>query len=261
MKNIIFSLSVLCLLISCKENKQPVERRYPGMASLEFKGDPHLVEMLNYIIDSSGNLVPDSVHSELGEWKEGYLRSYTEVDSGKKNKVIASYSYFENGMDRSMGINLNGKLIDSGESIINAKGELIAINHYDSTGKISYFSTHKPPNECDESTSGKFYRPDSSLLYEYVKSFQEGINVKFISIDSSGKMDYSYTAELDGDNNVIEAIHATITKDSVKTFIKKYSYKDYDHLKNWQHRTELNARGVPIKVTKRKITYATKLAI
>lgn len=68
MRNVIFSLGVICMLSSCQENKKPTSHTYPDPFRENFIGEPETIERWNFVIDSSGKLIPDSVDYETGEY-------------------------------------------------------------------------------------------------------------------------------------------------------------------------------------------------
>ncbi|RYY19110.1 MAG: hypothetical protein EOO04_22675 [Chitinophagaceae bacterium] len=258
MRHLISSIGICCLIISCQQPSTPSVQKYPDLLRENFKGEPLRVERLNFIVDSSGSLIPDSLHYEIGEWKDGYLSLYTEIDSGKINKNVSAYSYYPSGLLKSIDSKLNGKQNFRLEAAIDAKGHNVTGKIFDSAGKLSYFDKDLKQNETGQVISGTAFDGDSSFLYYYSSTYKGRQFLRNVIRDSTGKIKKITGVKLQADNEVIADSVIRFGKDSTTTIVRQYQYSDYDSLKNWLQRTELNAAGTPIKIINRKITYVAK---
>lgn len=254
MKSLLLPLTILLLTYSCSDVKVDQAPKYPDPFRENFAGEPERIEMLNYLVDSSGKLIPDSLHYELGEWKDKYLRSYTDRDSSGKNTVFGTYTYHPNGKLNIITVTLNGKPFERYETIIDSAGRSTASFTYDSANKLQYFYKEITEDDKGRLLTFKIFSKDSVKVGQYAVIYEGNSVLQTMYTDSSGKISTRSSAKLRNGDKIADTI-VSIRNDSTSTKILQYRYDSYDSLKNWLQRTDLNSAGKPVKVVKRTITY------
>ncbi len=249
------------IVYGCNQKKQS-PKKYTDLFLYNLKGDIQTIEDSTYKIDSSGKLKPDSIAFEKGEYKDGYVVKYTDVDSIGNVSSESFYSHFSNGLWRGYKQVQKGKTSFSTEFQVDSSGKYVSGQQYDSTGKLQFYYAKLKQNEYGWLTEGKLCKPDSTLKFSFISNYEKQVYTGGSYYDSSGKETYRSTIKLNDKGDPIEETdistykYSTTKKDSSTTTIKKYRYDSYDATGNWTQMTELDKNNKPVKITKRRITYA-----
>jgi len=248
------------LLFSCKNNQQSEQPKNTDLVQQNLKGPVQRTVDTPYKADSTGNAgAMDSCCAETQELNDsGYVtKYYTRNDSGV-TKTEQTLLHYPNGAVKDISIMNDGKLSNHIVPTIDENGNYNGGLSYDSTNKQDGYYTDMKQNKFGEITSGKLYKMDSTLKYQFLNNFDK--NGRYLSgrTDSAGKAIYTSTATLDGNGNPVKVITMSMVKDSTKYDTTMYRYDKYDEQGNWIQRITLTASGKPNKIIKREITYYKK---
>lgn len=255
MKSLIVFAMLLGILTSCKEEKKNEQRKYPDPFGHTLHGNIKLVEDSMFVVDGTGRLVPDSVHYGLGEWKDGYLSSYTDLDSSHKNKVFTTYAYHPNGQLQTIISDHNGKRTYRLKVQLDDSGAVNSAQSFDSSGKMDAYNIDLRENTAGQLVSGKLFAADSTLINTFTMEYTGKFMSRSVTYDSTGQQSSLYTAKFNKDGDLISDTTRNSGKDPASLKIRNFLYEDYDSSKNWRKKTELSEKGIPKKIIRRKITY------
>jgi hypothetical protein len=255
MKKILFFLTIIAVSFSCNEKKQKLSNT--DLSGDNLKGKVEQVTSTDYKVDSSGKVgEQDSCCVVKVNYDEkGYLTGYSSADKSGANVEKGDYSHYDNGTMKDVKMSKNGKPTSSVSIKIDNDGKYSGAEEFDSANKLQFYYTDLKQNDYGGLTGLKQYKPDSTLKSTMTNTFDNAINTGNESKDSSGKVVFSSSQKLDGNKNVIEETTKTVTKDSTINKVTKYKYDSMDGTGNWTERTQTDANGKPVKITKREITY------
>ncbi|MFT3700876.1 MAG: hypothetical protein QM802_00780 [Agriterribacter sp.] len=258
MRTIHFALWATVFLLSACNNNQSSQKetvkKYPDLAAYTLKGNVSSTQDSTFVIDSMGKQKPDSLVYGLGEYKEGYLQAYTDIDSAGK-KAYTTYEHYDNGLWKGAQSVTNGKTTYKLNIQLDTAGHYTTAQSYDSTGKMDYYNTDIKMNEYGMLLSAKLYKADSSLVNSFTNTFDKTNYLGSVTTDSTGKEKTRETIKVNDKGDPIEMTTITKQKDSSITKVITYNYT-YDSTGNWTLKTEINEKGKPIKIVKRKIVYS-----
>jgi hypothetical protein len=255
MARLLFLLVSVTLLASCSEQKETA-KKYPDFFRGSLKGDIVSLEDSVIVVDSMNNMKPDSVAYSLGEFQDGYLVKYTDVDTTGK-KSLTTYDRYDNGLLKGIESTVNGKKTYQLKIQLDSNGKYTAAQSFDSTGKMDYYNEGITQNDDGHLTGGKLFKADSGLMFAFTDSYDGLYEVGSTKMDSTGKVTSKTTLVRNDKNDVVMDSTVNISKDTTSSVVKKYRYV-YDDMGNWTESTELNAKEKPVKITRRKIVYLKK---
>ncbi len=261
MRKLFFAITVGALLVSCSNNKKETEAaKNSDWTSQNLKGNVQSFEETSYTPDSTGKIdAMDSCCIEIQNFDDkGYTKSYQSKDSKGTLKSETTLSHYEGGRAKEVVNMENGKKVNVISIELDKDGKYSAVQVHDSSGKLTNFYTDLKENDYEETTAGTEHKADSSVASSFESDYNKGIQVGSTGKDSSGKVTFTYKAELNDKGDVVKATTTNITKDSTTTKVITYKYDSYDDQGNWTQRTTYNDKGKATKVVKRKYTYYKK---
>lgn len=252
-------LSALIVLASCNNNTQQPPKN-TDLVQQNLKGLVKETIDIPYKVDSSGNIgAQDSCCVETQELNDsGYLtRDYTKDVKGN-TKMDQALSHYPSGAFKEVTVMNDGKLSSRLATTLDNNGNYNGGETYDSMGKKDGYYKDLKQNDFGEVTSGKYYKTDSTLKYQFESNYDKNAHFLGGTTDSAGKTIYTSVTTLDSIGDPVKTITMTMVKDSAKYDTSIYRYDKYDEAGNWIQRTALNTSGKPTKITKRGITYYKK---
>jgi len=261
MKKILFIGAALFILASCKSGKDKESGKkikYSDLSIDGLNGKVTSVEETPYKADSTGKIGQmDSCCIGRGEIDEnGNYLSWTEKDSKGTVKNQAVYTRYEDGLWKGVTNTKEGKPSGSMETSLDDKGQYTSAVANDSTGKLEKYYTGITQNEFGQVMSWKEYDKDSVFRQEGKSEFNKNLQSSFTMKDSTGKLKTSNVYKYNDKGEQTEASNTTVTKDTTKTELIKYTYDTHDENGNWTQRTTWNDKGKATKIVKRTYTYA-----
>lgn len=252
MKNLFVFLAIV-LAWCCKQRKTDIKPVFNDALAFNVKGDPEIMTDSLFIIDSLGNLQPDSVYLEQGYWKAGGIIRYLTFDSTGINAVAY---YLHDSAGRFVGQYTigAGKLMDSFyiQKDSNGKESLL---QYDSSRKLVQTIKDITRAKYGLLATGKYYNEHGQLTGSFVNKFENDIFRGYTIYDSTNKIDSEMNTKANEHDDVTEEKRFK-SKDSFIT-VTTYRYEGYDSIGNYTRRIEINTQGKPVKLLKRTFTYAT----
>ncbi|HYM94216.1 MAG TPA: hypothetical protein VET23_08760, partial [Chitinophagaceae bacterium] len=126
------------------------------------------------------------------------------------------------------------------------------------TGKMTGYYTDLKEDDYGAVIAGIEHKADSSVKSSFAAEYNKGMQVSSSGKDSSGKVNFTYKAELNDKGDIGKVTTTNIGKDSTTTKVMTYKYNSYDDQGNWTQRTTYNEKNKATKVEKRTFTYYKK---
>ncbi|MEO7835270.1 MAG: hypothetical protein ABIR50_08115 [Ginsengibacter sp.] len=255
MKKILF-LAIVVISFSCSQKKQEAPKNSDLNAD-NLKGPVEQTTSTDFKVDSSGKMSDqDSCCVVTVKYNEkGYISDYSSADKSGENVEKGVYSHYDNGAMKDIKMSKNGKQTNAISISVDKDGKYSGAQEFDSSNKLEYYYADMKENDFGGLAGLKQYKPDSTLKSSMTSTFDSALRTGGESMDSVGKVIYSSSQKLDDNKNVIEETSMTVTKDSTINKVTTYKYDGMDANGNWTEKTEIDANGKPVKITKREITY------
>lgn len=261
MKKILLALTIGAFLFSCSNKKTETEAaKNSDWTNQHLKGKVQSYEETSYTPDSTGKIgAMDSCCVDIEQYDaKGYGTSSQNKDSKGALKNETSISHYDGGQVKEFVTMENGKKSSSFSIDIDKDGKYTGARAYDSAGKLTSFYTDLKEDDYGAVTSGIEHKPDSSVKSSFTAEYDKGMQVSSTGKDSSGKVTFSFKAELNDKGDLAKRTTTNVGKDSTTTTVTTYKYDSYDDQGNWTQRTTYNDKGKATKVVKRAYTYYKK---
>ncbi len=239
---------------------------YPNdLVSDNTKGPVTAIETVSYLLDSTGKAGAIDEKYIVKYDSAGFVNTVTTTNGKDSVKSIATYTHSANGSLLGQVItNGNNKKTSSLVVEYDSTGKPTIAKSYDSSGKMDTYYTDLGLSKYGKNTSGKGYHPDSTLKFSWENDFDSIHYTGGWSKDSTGKVTYSSTVNLDSLGNAEKMEETAVSKDSAtkqdvtKKTTTTYTYGATDSHGNWTEQTEHLTSDDKTKVPhlyKRTITY------
>jgi hypothetical protein len=261
MKNVLLALASGAFLFSCNSNKEEgTASKNSDWTAQHLKGKVQTMEETTYTPDSTGKIgAMDSCCVNLQEFDEkGYNNKTTSKDSKGTVKEMTTITRYDGGQVKEVVTMKDGRKESSFSVQISKEGKYIGGQAFDSTGKMTSFYTDLKEDEYGSVTGGTEHKPDSSVKSSFMSESNKGMTVNSTGKDSSGKVTFTYKAELNDKGDVAKSTTMEVGKDSTTTKVNTFTYDSFDEQGNWTQRTTYNEKGKATKVLKRAFTYYKK---
>ncbi len=261
MKKLFLTLIIGSFLFSCSNNKTETEAaKNSDWTGQNLKGRVQTQEETSYTPDSTGKTgAMDSCCINVQQYDEkGYNTSSQSKDSKGTVKNESTVSHYDGGQAKEVISMTDGKKSSSFSIQIDKDGKYSGAQGYDSTGKMTSFYTDLKEDDYAGVTAGTEHKPDSSVKSSFTAEYNKGMQVSSTGKDSSGKVTFSFKAELNDKGDIIKTTVSNTMKDSTTTTVTTYKFDSYDEQGNWTQRTTYNDKGKATKVVKRTYTYYKK---
>ena len=258
MKKLLLTLTIGFFLFSCSNNKKETgAAKNSDWTTQHLKGKVQSYEETSYTPDNSGKIgAMDSCCIDIEQYdKNGYGTTSQSKDSKGNLKSETTVSHYDGGQAKEVVTMSNGKKTNTFSIQINKDGKYSGAQAYDSSGKMTSFYTDLTEDDYGAVTGGIEHKPDSSIRSSFAIENDKGMQVGSTGKDSSGKVTFTFKAELDDKGNMIKSTSTNITKDSTTTKTFTFKYDSYDDQGNWTQRTTYDDKGKATKVAKRTYTY------
>ena len=258
MKKILFIVSAVFLLSACKSKEKGADKaKFNDLTNENLKGNITSIEETPYKTDSAGKIGEmDSCCIGMAEIdNNGNYLKWTEKDSKGTVKNQSAYERYEDGLWKSSKDTKDGKPSSSMETKRDDKGQYNWAAQYDSPGKLDKYYTGITQNEFGQVLTWKEYDKDSVFRQEGMSVYDKSMQTSFTMKDSTGKVKTSITNKYNDKGEQTESSNTTITKETTKTELTKYTYDSHDEMGNWTQRTTWNDKGKATKITKRVYSY------
>ena len=261
MKHVLLALFTGVILFSCSSDKKETEAaKNSDWTNQHLKGKVKSIEETSYTPDSTGKIdAMDSCCIDMQQFDDkGYMQSTQSKDSKGTVKNETTVAHYEGGQVKEYANSAGGKKTGVFSIEINKDGKYSGARNIDSTGKLASYYTDLTEDEYGSVTAGTEHNPDSSVKSSFAAEYNKGLQIATTAKDSSGKVNYTFKAELNDKNDISKVTTTTITKDSTTTKVITYKYDSYDTDGNWTQRTAYDEKGKATKVVKRTYTYYKK---
>ena len=239
--------ALIMVMASC--NSKPATSAviaYPNdLVSDNIKGPVTEIETDSYVLDSTGK--PGAIDEKyLVKYdSSGFVASVTTTNGKDSVKTIATFTHNARGLFTEQKLT-DGNNKNQSSLIIeyDSTNNPIIAKSYDSTGKMDMYYTDIIFNKYGKVLSATGYHPDSTLKMSFVNDYDSIHYIGGSSKDSTGKITYSSTVQLDSSLNPYKVDASTVTKDSAtkKDVTKKSTtintYGAMDSHGNWTEQTE-----------------------
>jgi hypothetical protein len=255
------------IIASCNTNTTPSATAvYPNdLVSDNNKGPVTEITTDTYLIDSTGK--PGAIDEKFTVKYDsaGFVTSVITTNSKDSVKATDTYTHNASGLLTEQVItDGNNKKKSSLVIEYDSTGKPTIAKSYDSTGKIDVYYTNIGLSKYGKFTGGTGYHPDSTLKLSFTNEFDSIHYIGGSSKDSTGKVTYSSSIQLDSNGNPQKMEETSVTMDSTtkkdvtKKTITTYTYGALDSHGNWTEQTEHIISDDKTKVPhlyKRVITY------
>ena len=261
MKKILLALAIGAFLFSCSNKKTETEvAKNSDWTNEHLKGKVQSYEETSYTPDSTGKIgAMDSCCVETRNYDEkGYSSTSQSKDSKGTLTSETTISHYDGGQVKEFVSMEKGKKASSFSIDIDKDGKYSGARAYDSTGKLTSFYTDLKEDDYGAVTTGIEHKPDSSVKSSFTAEYDKGLQISSTGKDSSGKVTFSYKAELNDKGDIAKSTATNVGKDSTTTKVTTYKYDSYDDAGNWTQRTAYDDKGKATKVVKRTYTYYKK---
>lgn len=263
MKNFFIFIAVLFVFAcnSGNDKKTGTKVKYSDLANDNLKGDIQTIEETPFKVDSEGKIGDiDSCCIDVTYFdKNGNAVKFTSKDSKGTLKNESVFTRHENGLWMgSKDTKDGGKPVGSMKVEIDDKGQYTLAEAFDSTGKLDVYYTNITQNEYGQVLSWKQYDKDSVFRMEGESKFDKSLQTGFIMKDSVGKVKSSNSFKYNDKGEQAENLSTTVTKDSTKTTVTKYTYDTHDDMGNWTQRTNWDEKGKAVRIIRRVYTFRKK---
>jgi hypothetical protein len=261
MKKVFLIISTTLVLVSCSNDKKETSvAKNSDLTGQHLAGNVKTFEETSYTPDSTGKTgAMDSCCIESSQFDDkGYNTSTQSKDSKGNVKNETTISHYDGGQAKDIVTMSNGKKTSTFSIEINKDGKYSGAKIYDSAGKMTSYYTDLTEDDYGAVTSASEHKADSSAKSFFNAEYNKGLQVNSTGKDSSGKVTFTYKAELDDKGNISKTTTTSVTKDSTTTTVLTFKYDSFDTEGNWTQRTTYNDKGKATKVVKRAYTYYKK---
>ncbi|MEO7046366.1 MAG: hypothetical protein ABI091_13735, partial [Ferruginibacter sp.] len=195
----------------------------------------------------------------------GFITSVITTNGKDSVKTTGTYTHNANGLPKEqVTTDGNNKKKSSLTIEYDSTGKPTIAKSYDSAGKMDAYYTNIGLSKYGKFKGGTHYHPDSTLKLSFTNDYDSIHYIGGVTKDSTGKVTYSVSVQLDSNGNPQKMEETSVTMDSTtkKDVTKKttttYTYGAMDSHGNWTEQTEHITSDDKTKVPhlyKRVLTY------
>jgi antitoxin component YwqK of YwqJK toxin-antitoxin module len=241
-----------CLLDSCS-TKQSI-KYLTDLEQANIKGHVAKLVTETYQVDSLGQAgrlqsITIEIFNTLG---------YTAIDTTKdlieNNEVVNFLTYNKNGSLHSLSTFTDGKK-QSDMLLKYHNGKCIAMEIYNSNGKLESYYSNIQQNEFGLLTSLNSYDANGKLTMSYANKYDSIYQTRATANDSIGMLRSETSIQLTEKKYQESILEVSYFKDSTIKKYLSYKYDSWDSTGNWIRQTIFNDEGKAVKSVNRIFTY------